>query len=233
MEINKKRYRHELKYYMNNLQFEEIKKRLSFLLPTDKNTTEDGSYFIRSLYFDDYKDTSYYQVLNGISKREKYRIRYYNYDLNYICLEKKDKINNMTNKTSCRVTKEQVEDLLQGKLEIKQQNHKLLNEFILKTKFYGYKPVVMIDYNRIPYIYEVGNVRITLDYNIAMDYNINNFFEKENLKVPIIEKGMKILEVKYDECLPNYITWLIATNTLEQTAYSKYLNGRRMQKQIK
>ena len=139
----------------------------------------------------------------------------------------------MTNKTSCRVTKEQVIDLIQGKLEIEKQNDKLLNEFILKTKFYGYKPVVIIDYNRIPYIYEVGNVRVTLDYNIAMDYNVNNFFEKENSKIPIIEKGMKILEVKYDECLPNYITWLIATNTLEQTAYSKYLNGRQMQKQIK
>lgn len=233
MKIDKKRYRHELKYYINHLQFEEIKKRLSFLLATDKNTMEDGSYFIRSLYFDDYKDTSYYQVLNGISKREKYRIRYYNYDTSYICLEKKDKINNMTNKTSCRIEKEQVEDLLKGKLMINSQNPKLLNEFILKTKFSGYKPVVMIDYNRIPYVYEAGNVRITLDYNIAMDYDESNFFEKQNAKIPIIEKNRSILEVKYDEILPNYIAWLININTLEQTAYSKYLKGREMQKQIK
>ena len=49
-----------LKYYINKMQFEEIKKRISFMLDTDKNTKEDGSYFIRSLYFDDYKDTSYY-----------------------------------------------------------------------------------------------------------------------------------------------------------------------------
>ena len=123
MELNKQKYRNELKYYINNLQFEEIKKRLSFLLSTDKNSKEDGSYFIRSLYLDDYQDTSYYQVLNGISKREKYRIRYYNYDFSYICLEKKDKINNMTNKTSCIVTKEQVEDLLSGKLNISKENN--------------------------------------------------------------------------------------------------------------
>lgn len=233
MELNKKKYRHELKYYINNLQFEEIKKRLSFLLSTDKNTMEDGRYFIRSLYLDDYQDTSYYQVLNGISKREKYRIRYYNYDFNYIRLEKKAKINNITNKTSCIVTKEQVEDLLDGKLNISKENHKLLNEFILKTKFYGYKPAVIIDYDRIPYIYKAGNVRITLDYNISMDYNTNNFFNKENQKIPILEKNMRILEVKYNEILPNYIAWLININTLEQTAYSKYLNGRIMEKQIK
>ena len=233
MEENKKKYRHELKYYINKTQFEEIKKRISFLLKTDKNTKEDGTYFIRSLYFDDYKDTSYQQVLNGISKREKYRIRYYNYNLNYICLEKKFKINNMTNKTSCIVTKEQVEDLINEKLKIKKENHKLLNEFILKTKFYGYKPAVIINYNRIPYTYKAGNVRITLDYDISIDYNTNEFFKEQNTQIPIIENNMRILEVKYDEFLPNYIAWLININTLEQTSYSKYLNGRKMEKTMK
>lgn len=233
MEIDKKKYRHELKYYISKLQFEEIRKRLSFLLSTDKNVMEDGHYFIRSLYFDDYKNTSYNQVLNGISKREKYRIRYYNYDTSYICLEKKAKINNMTNKTSCVVTKEQVEDLINGKLNISKENHKLLNEFIIKTKFYGYKPSVIIDYDRIPYTYKAGNVRITLDYNISMDYNTNNFFNNEIRKIPIIEENTRILEVKYDEFLPNYIAWLININTLERTSYSKYLNGRIMKKQIK
>lgn len=229
----KKKFRHELKYYINKIQFEEIKKRISFMLDTDKNTGEDGSYFIRSLYFDDYKDTSFYQVVDGISKREKYRIRYYNYDLSYICLEKKFKINNMTHKTSCRVTKEQVEDLISGKLSISKENDKLLNEFILKTKFYGYKPSVVINYNRIPYVYKAGNVRLTLDYNISIDYNTDGFFKNDNIQIPIIEESMRILEVKYDEFLPNYISWLININTLERTSYSKYLNGRRMEKAIK
>ena len=229
----KKKFRHELKYYINKIQFEEIKKRISFMLDTDKNTGEDGSYFIRSLYFDDYKDTSFYQVVDGISKREKYRIRYYNYDLSYICLEKKFKINNMTHKTSCRVTKEQVEDLISGKLSISKENDKLLNEFILKTKFYGYKPSVVINYNRIPYVYKAGNVRLTLDYNISIDYNTDGFFKNDNVQIPIIEESMRILEVKYDEFLPNYISWLININTLERTSYSKYLNGRRMEKAIK
>lgn len=229
----KKKFRHELKYYINKIQFEEIKKRISFMLDTDKNTGEDGSYFIRSLYFDDYKDTSFYQVVDGISKREKYRIRYYNYDLSYICLEKKFKINNMTHKTSCRVTKEQVEDLISGKLSISKENDKLLNEFILKTKFYGYKPSVVINYNRIPYVYKAGNVRLTLDYNISIDYNTDGFLKNDNVQIPIIEESMRILEVKYDEFLPNYISWLININTLERTSYSKYLNGRRMEKAIK
>ena len=73
--------------------------------------------------------------------------------------------------------------LFNGKLNISKENNKLLNEFILKTKFYGYRPKVIVDYKRIPYTYKTGNVRITLDYNICMDYNPKNFFKKNNTKM--------------------------------------------------
>lgn len=232
MNFDKKQFRNELKYYINNLQFEEVKKKLSFLLSKDINIKQEGNYFVRSLYFDDYRNTSYYQVLNGISKREKYRIRYYNLDTSYICIEKKLKINNMVNKTSFRVTKEQVEDLINGKLNINKNNHNLLNEFILKIKFYGYRPVLIIDYNRIPYVYKSGNIRITLDYNLSMNYDTNNFFKKDNTKIPIIEKNKNILELKYDDILPDYIEWLINLKGLERTAFSKYLNAQKMKKRI-
>ena len=112
MELQNVKRRCELKYSINNLQFWELKKRLSFLLKTDSNATEDGSYFIKTLYLDDYNNKSFNQIINGISKREKYRIRYYNNNTDYICLEKKAKENGITNKTSCVVTKKQVEDLL-------------------------------------------------------------------------------------------------------------------------
>lgn len=226
------KWRYELKYIITEFQFQELKQRLSSLLKIDKHTREDGTYFIRSLYFDDYQNTSYYQVLNGVSKREKYRIRYYNYDDSYICLEKKFKVNNMTNKSAYKVTKEQIQDLLCGKLNVQKENDKLLNEFIIKTKYYGYKPVVIVDYNRIPYTYIAGNVRITLDYQIAMNYKISEFFEKNGTSIPIMEKNRHILEVKYDDFLPNYIAWLLNINTLEQTSYSKYLNSRLIQNRI-
>ncbi len=231
--IKKGKYRHELKYMITDLQFEELKTRLSSMLDVDKNAKKNGGkYFIRSMYFDDYLNTSYYQVLNGVSKREKYRIRYYNYDENYISLEKKFKINNMTNKTSCKVTRKQVEDLIAGKLDVSKDNHKVLNEFIIKTKFYGYRPVIIIDYDRIPYTYVAGNVRITLDHNISMNYNASDFFKKDSTSIPLLEKGRNILEVKYDDFLPNYLAWLVNINVLEQTSFSKYLNGRIMQNRL-
>ena len=88
---------------------EILKNNLSAALYLDSNIKNlDGSYFIRSLYFDDYKDTSYFQVLDGISKREKYRIRYYDLDPSYITLEKKSKQNNLGKKDKDKLTKEMV-----------------------------------------------------------------------------------------------------------------------------
>lgn len=228
-DLDNKKYRNELKYYITDIQKKIIMSKLECVIPRDPNTREDGTYFIRSLYFDNHLNTSYNQVLDGISRREKYRIRYYNDDSSYIKLEKKYKINGMTNKASCRVTKEQVMDIIHNKnIEISKDNPKLLNEFYVKIISEGYRPAVIVDYERIPYIYTAGNVRITLDGNISVSYNFEEMFNNNVEKLPILEKNLSILEVKYDEFLPDHIRWMLQLNELQRTSYSKYLNGRFM-----
>ena len=201
------------------------------LLNIDKNAQKTNGYFIRSIYFDDYKDTSLNQVINGISKREKFRIRFYNLDKSYIMLEKKEKINNMTNKKSCRITEEQLIDILEKKnLVIEKTNNSLLNEFYFKLLFEGYKPACIIDYDRIPYVYSAGNVRITLDYNMAVSYDFENVFSEDLIKVPFIEENRALLEVKFNDFIPDYVRWLLQLNKLERISYSKYAIGRTMLK---
>ena len=64
----------------------------------DSNTNNTDYYSIRSMYFDDYFDTSLKQVINGVSERFKYQIRFFDYKDDYIIFEKKYKINNMPEK---------------------------------------------------------------------------------------------------------------------------------------
>ena len=161
-------YRFENKYMINDLQIEELKHRLAPVIKLDPILGKRKFYSIRSLYFDDYNDTCFNQVLNGVSKRVKYRIRFYNFNEKYIVLEKKYKINNMTRKVSCEITKEQALDIINNRnLNISNDNPKLLNEFYLKIKCYGFKPKIIIDYDRIPYVYDAGTVRITIDHNLS------------------------------------------------------------------
>ena len=120
-------FRYEKKYIINNLQKEILMHRLTPIMSLDSNLNGKDFYSIRSLYFDDYCDTCLKQVINGISERFKYRIRFYNFNLDYIVLEKKYKINNMTKKDSCILTKEQVEDIINNNIKIDKDNPKLLN----------------------------------------------------------------------------------------------------------
>lgn len=219
-------FRFEKKYILNNLQVEQLKHRLSPIMKLDPILSGKEFYSIRSLYFDDYKDTCLKQVINGISERYKYRIRFYNDNTDYIVLEKKYKINNMTKKTSVQITKEIVDGILKGNFVISKDNNKLLNEFYLMIRTRGFKPVVIIDYDRIPCVYDAGCVRVTLDYNLSCSYDFDNLFSDEIRRIPLMEEGNTILEVKYNDFIPDYIRFCLQLDGLYRTSYSKYGNGR-------
>lgn len=224
-------YRYEKKFLINNLQMEILKNNLSATLYLDPNIkNEDGSYFIRSMYFDDYKDTSYNQVIDGISEREKYRIRFYDLDSSYITLEKKTKVNNLGKKDKDKLTKQEVKNFINGIENI--TNKKVVNELQNKIKTRFYKPVVIIDYLRRAFTYPINDVRITIDYNISCSYEMNKFFEKDANSIPLLEKDTAILEVKYNDFLPDVIKQVIDIKNLEVTSFSKYSNGRDMLSKI-
>jgi len=213
-------YRKELKYLISNSDFYLIKHNLNNLLKKDPNCTNEY-YTISSLYFDDYKKTSYNQVKDGISNRWKYRIRFYNYEDSFIKLEKKHKINGLTNKTSVKITREMLDNILNNNIKVEEYNNTLMNEFIIKLKSDLLRPVICIEYDRIPYVHKLGNVRITLDYNIRYTNKYNDLFNKEK-KVHYLKE--KILEVKYNDLIPDFIRYRLELNHLEQISFSKFNN---------
>lgn len=219
-------FRFEKKYILNNLQVEQLKHRLSPLMNLDPILNGRKFYSIRSLYFDDYNDTCLKQVINGISKRYKYRIRFYNGNTEYIVLEKKYKINNMTKKTSVQITKEIAESILDGSISVSDNNDELLNELIVMIRTRGFRPVVIIDYDRIPYVYDAGCVRVTFDYNLSCSYEFDKLFSDDFLKIPLIDSGSTILEVKYNDFIPDYIRFSLQLRELYRTSFSKYGYGR-------
>ena len=221
-------FRKELKYSISDNDFYIINHNLKDLIEKDPNCKEEY-YTISSIYFDTYNKTSYRQVRDGISDRWKYRIRYYDHKDTYIKLEKKHKVNNYTNKTSIRISRKELRDILSNKIKIKSNNPPLLNEFIMKMKNELLRPIIFIEYDRIPYIYKIGDVRITLDYNLRYSDRFDNLFSK-NKKVHYLED--KILEIKYNELIPDFVRFRLELNHLEQISYSKFnncidrLNGR-------
>lgn len=189
----------------------------------DRNVTDDGLYNVRSLYFDDAFRTAYFANENGTEPREKFRIRIYNNDTRNIFLEKKQKIRGMTRKEACLLTLAQTECLIDGREpELNAASSLLLNEFVSRNSAKKLLPVVIVDYDRIPYIYNLGNVRITFDMNVASSNQISRFFDRDIAKRPIMESGRHVMEVKWDNFLPDYIKQSLQTENLPRTALSKY-----------
>ncbi|MDY4581956.1 MAG: polyphosphate polymerase domain-containing protein [Candidatus Faecousia sp.] len=217
------KYRHELKYNITAAQLQLIKTRISRLMSLDSHVGANGSYTIRSLYFDDYYDSCFWENENGTDPREKFRIRIYNHSTARITLECKRKERGKTLKTACPLTLAQTEFLMEGKAlpDIGQQPP-LLQKLTLEMLTRQLHPVVIVEYDRIPYVYPNGNVRATLDTNIASSSAIGCFLDERIQKRPVLPLGQQLLEVKYDEYLPDFLYRSLQLPSLQQTAFSKY-----------
>ncbi|MDE7320229.1 MAG: polyphosphate polymerase domain-containing protein [Lachnospiraceae bacterium] len=221
-------YRHEFKYLCSYGELMMLKVRLQGLVSLDTHVGEAGVYNIRSLYFDDIYDTCYRENEAGTDPREKFRIRIYDHSSERISLELKRKVRGKTQKLSCLLTEEQCRELMEGEIPVLQEKTPaLLRKLCLLMQTRHMRPKVIVEYERVPYVYPHGNVRITMDENISASNRTELFLERQIPLRPILEAGQHILEVKYDEYLPDCIYRTIQPGNLRQTAFSKYYLCRR------
>ena len=188
------KYRHELKFKISNSAAEVLKQKLSLILKKDKNAYySDGSYLIKSLYFDDLDSTSYYEKMDGVLYRKKYRIRIYNNNDEFIRLEKKMKHNTYTAKEQILISKDIYSKILNGKLDEIDSPTGLLEEFITNSKTKHLVPSVIVLYHRIAFTYPISEVRITFDSHIQSGLYNYDLFDKEVPMYDVSEPGKFII----------------------------------------
>lgn len=216
-------FRHELKYFIHNSDIETLKLKLKAVMDSDPNQGEFG-YNISSLYFDTIYNRFYDENNAGLSKRDKIRIRKYNHSNDLFKLEIKSKDTSLCYKQSQTISIDDVNNLM--KLPYYQQNiadiKSVLNKVLLSNQLLCLKPSVIVDYDRYALVYKTGNVRITFDSHIKGNTYINQFIDNKALGINILKDNMAILEVKYDDILPNFIADILDSYHLNQTAFSKY-----------
>lgn len=216
-------YRHEYKYEISQAQMERLKIHLQSIINVDPHAGDKQKYNIRSVYFDDYYDSCYYENENGVAPRAKFRIRIYDGSDKRISLELKHKNFDKTYKQSCRISREDVERLLSGQnIRWADDMDHLLKKFYILVETKCLAPKVIVDYDRMPFVYPDGNVRITFDHNIRASSSVDKFFDKDIHARPIMPIGRSLLEVKFDEFLPDAIYRTIQSEGLYRTTFSKY-----------
>ncbi len=217
-------YRHELKFQISYADYLALRSRLSPVMEPDPHAGSDGRYLIRSIYFDNYTDKALREKVNGVQKREKFRIRWYDDDLSLIHLEKKMKLNNLCLKLSAPLDEADCRALCRGRIDwMMEHPSELVKELRCKMTIQQLRPRVVVSYFREPYIYAPGNVRVTFDSHIRTTLFHRDFLEKDLSDISATDlPGDMILEVKYDDFLPEIIAALLQTEGIRQQAFSKY-----------
>lgn len=217
------KWRKELKYSVTMGESILMAQRLAAFMQRDRHTEGGKEYLIRSLYFDNLYDKALKEKLSGVAIREKFRIRYYDFDTDFIRLEKKSKRYAVGHKYQCRMSAEEVEKILDGEIDWMQWDERpLIREFYLKMKLELFRPSVIVDYCREPFTYAPGNVRITFDREICACKDVRAFFRKDAPTVPVLQDGRCIMEVKYDDFLPDIVSRTLLTTKNREQAFSKF-----------
>jgi hypothetical protein len=237
-------WRHELKFAIDEATFHHLYFSLRPVMHGDRHANGDDpsgfrGYQIRSLYFDDIERSGIFEKLAGVNPRHKYRIRIYNDNDQVIHLEKKIKNGELTQKRTCRLSREQVDGLLNGQPEAileeslmiartaqsksRRREGQLLLQFYTEIRNRLLAPMLLVDYDRIPLVWPDGNVRITFDRHLSTGIYRQDLWDPSAALLPVLEPGFLIMEVKYDHFLPDFIRSLLQLNGISQLAVSKYV----------
>lgn len=216
-----KNYRHEWKHVIHTGDLLTLRQRLSAVMDRDPHTV-NGKYHIRSLYFDNLYDKALREKIDGISMREKFRLRLYNKDASIVHLEKKSKWNNLGTKYRTNLTEEEARKLTVGNFDwMLASNDPLIQELYCKIRYQGMRPKTIVDYTREPFIFEPGNVRVTLDYDIRTGLDCTDFLNVSAVTIPAGDAPI-ILEVKWDEFIPSIIRDVVCIPNRRVGSFSKY-----------
>ena len=218
-------YRHEWKHPISVADTLVLRQRLRAVMRPDDNAV-DGRYLVRSLYFDTPSDTALREKLDGVNRREKFRIRLYNHDISFIRLEKKSKLAGLGKKQSTLLTPQQAQRIVDGDLDwMRSCEDGLVRELYSKMRTQQLRPKTIVDYTREPFVYPPGNVRVTLDYDIRTGLGCTDFLNPDCPTIPAGDSPV-ILEVKWDEFLPDVIRSAIQLEGRRVSAFSKYAQCR-------
>lgn len=213
--------RHEWKIEVNRLDFLILRQRLRVVMRPDGYAVQ-GKYRIRSLYFDTPTDQALLEKKDGVNHREKFRIRYYNGDTTLIRLEKKSKWNSLCGKVSVPMTAQQGKAIVDGSIDwMMDSGEPLLQELYHKMQWQGLRPKTIVDYTREPFVFAPGNVRVTLDYDIRTGLSCTDFLNPGCITIPAAD-APAILEVKWDDFLPDIIRDAVQLPGRRAAAFSKY-----------
>lgn len=217
-------FRSELKYWISYQDSILLQNELNKLLIPD-DYSRDGFYRVRSLYFDSVDHKDYTDKMEGIEKRKKIRMRIYDEDASWVKLEYKQKVGMLQHKESLLISRDEALSYMDGEYgRLLDSAEELAWVLYTDMTLGGYRPAVIIEYERYAYVYGEYNTRITIDRHVRSSELELDLFGRDLAWMNTIEDAV-ILEVKFNRVLIEPIKKILAKYHLSNVSISKYGSG--------
>ncbi|MNQ86700.1 VTC domain protein [compost metagenome] len=126
-------------------------------------------------------------------------------------------------KEAIQLSREEYDQILKGDISfLLGQDHQLIKDFY-RALSGGYQPAAIVDYVREAYVYELGDVRITFDKMLSAGVNSHDLFDPNLVLTEALDSTRTILEIKYNDFLPEAIRLLVRPDSHNRSSISKYV----------
>ena len=222
--------RYELKYRISESKARAIARYVEDYIPVDKYSKDkiDYEYPISSLYLDSSNLDLFNETIDKKVNRFKLRVRCYDDEVTTPCFfEIKRRFNSVIVKDRAKVTKDSFSDILQNGCYLPKQLdgecEKVLRQFQFYSQMINTRPVVLVRYIRQAFEGNTSNrVRITFDRRLSY-----KMVDSPQLMVGgggwhNVPMDFVVLEIKFSDTYPIWLSELVKIFDLKQTSMSKY-----------
>ena len=224
--------RYELKYRIRETKARAIAQYIQSYISPDAYARKcrGHEYPISSLYFDSDNLHLCNETINKKKSRFKLRIRCYDDNPESMCFfEIKRRINTVILKDRARIPKPQLIDALEGNAisaSLYKKDKKAIDQFRFYQRTLCARPIVLVRYQRQAYEGDSSNrVRITFDRELAFKTTTMPVVSTNGQGWHSVPMDFVILEIKFTDRYPFWLTDMVKIFDLKQTAMSKYVSS--------
>ena len=227
-------FRYEFKYIINRVLREQIEGEIRNFMTCDGHVRDylNNHYLVRSLYYDNVSATNYYEKIDGVRTRRKFRLRTYGAIVSPdvpIFLEEKGRHNERTFKSRISIRSEDLPVFEDGEkipsLMGLYPNVGLMERFVFDVIRRRLIPCVLVDYQRRPYVSDFDmNFRATFDDRMSAMAVPRLFPQDKSGRIESLS-GYTILEIKFFRRIPAWFHRVLQAYEMRRLSISKFCKG--------
>jgi SPX domain protein involved in polyphosphate accumulation len=217
--------RYELKYIVTHAKGEAFQRDLAGYCRPDPHADPDRGYPVYSLYWDSRDLDCFWEKIDGQKVRRKLRLRRYGNDSVFV--EIKQRIDRTVQKRRVRMSLEEAARVFtHAGVDVEAEDlidDPVGQEALFLAHRFDLRPTMAVLYRRSAWF---GNydaeLRVTLDSRLQYDARALDIREPFEIGKYALSPEFSVLEIKYNDRVPVWLTRLVAFHQLPIVRYSKY-----------